>query len=49
MRWVVMNISVTVMFAASEVSLTMAISVLASVGKAVRSACGRMMRRMICK
>ena len=49
MRWVVMSISVTVMLAASEVSLTMAIKKLASVGNAVRMACGRMIRRMICK
>ena len=48
MRWVVINISVTVMLAANEVSLTMAISELASVGNAVRSACGKMMSRMIC-
>ena len=48
MRWVVMNISVTVILAAREVSLTMAIRELASVGNAVRRACGRMMRHMIC-
>ena len=48
MRSVAMNISVTVMLAASEVSFTMPISELDSGGKAVRSAWGSTMRRMDC-
>ena len=47
-RCVVMNISVTVMFAASDVSFTMLMRLLPSVGKAVRNAWGRMMRRIVC-
>jgi hypothetical protein len=47
MRWVAMNISVTVMLAAREVSFTMAITELAREGKAVRMAWGRMIRRMV--
>ena len=45
MRWVAMNISVTVMLAASDVSFSMAISELDSGGKAVRMAWGSTMRR----
>ena len=49
MRWVAMNISMTVMLEASDVSFTRPISELDRGGKAVRSACGSTMRRMICK
>ena len=38
MRWVAMNISITVMLAANEVSFTMEIRELDRGGKAVRSA-----------
>ena len=48
MRCVAINISITVMFEASDVSFTIAISELDSGGNAVRSACGSTMRRMIC-
>lgn len=47
MRCVTMNISVTVMFAAREVSLTMEMSELESGGNAVRMACGSTMRKMV--
>ena len=47
MRWAVMNISTTVMFAARDVSLTNAMKELNNAGKAERNACGRIMRRII--
>ena len=47
MRWVAMNISVTRMFEAREVSFTMAIRELDRGGKAVRMAWGRMIRPMV--
>lgn len=49
MRWVAINISVTVMFAAREVSLSREISELNSGGNAVRSACGSTIRRIVCR
>ena len=49
MRWVAMNISATVMVDASEVSLSIEISEFASDGKAVRSAWGSTMRRIVCR
>ena len=48
-RCVTINISVTVIFAAREVSFTMAIRELESGGNAVRIACGRIILRMICR
>lgn len=49
MRCVVMNISVTVILAASEVSFTIAMSEFPSVGKATRKACGSTMRQIVCR
>ena len=48
MRCACMNISITVMFAAREVSFTMLMSELERGGNAVRNACGSTMRRIIC-
>ena len=46
--WAALNISTTVMLAASELSFVSPMSELNSVGKATRAACGRMTRSMIC-
>ena len=45
--WAALNISTTVMLAASELSFVRPISVLNSVGKATRAAWGRITRSMI--
>ena len=47
-RWPAMNNSATVMLEAREVSLIMLMRELDREGTAVRRACGRTMRRMIC-
>ena len=45
--WAALNISTTVILAASELSFVRPISELNSVGNATRAACGRMTRIMI--